>query len=139
VTFRNLASALGPLASALARTRGAFTGKRPAVDIINTLAAAQSAGRLQRATSRYLKPRRLIVDELGYLPIDKLGADLLFRSARATSAHRWRSPPTASTIYKHWSQIFNNDSTLTFDIRAPLRSLARVGNWVSLRRDKLTA
>src|SRR5262245_43447648 len=49
VMFRTLASALG-------RTRGAITEKRPAVDIINTLAAAQSPGRLQRATSRYLKP-----------------------------------------------------------------------------------
>jgi len=26
---------------------------------------------------RYLKPKLLVVDELGYLPIDKLGADLL--------------------------------------------------------------
>src|SRR5215510_9449610 len=61
VTFRTQASVLG-------RTRGAE--KRPAIDIINTLAAAQSAGRLQRAMSRYQKIRLLIVDELGYLPID---------------------------------------------------------------------
>ena len=46
-----------------------------AVDIINTLAAAQSAGRLKREFHRYLKPAVLIVDELGYLPIDKHGAD----------------------------------------------------------------
>jgi len=50
-----------------------------AVDIINTLAAAQSAGRLKREFQRYLKPAVLIVDELGYLPIDKHGADLLFQ------------------------------------------------------------
>ena len=50
-----------------------------AVDIINTLAAAQSAGRLKREFKRYLKPALLIVDELGYLPIDKHGADLLFQ------------------------------------------------------------
>src|ERR1700737_1298352 len=36
------------------------------VDIINTLAAAQSAGRLKREFHRYLKPAGLIVDELGY-------------------------------------------------------------------------
>jgi DNA replication protein DnaC len=45
-----------------------------AVDIINTLAAAQSAGRLKREFHRCLKPAVLIVDELGYLPIDKHGA-----------------------------------------------------------------
>ena len=50
-----------------------------AVDIINTLAAAQSAGQLKREFHRYLKPAVLIIDELGYLPIDKHGADLLFQ------------------------------------------------------------
>jgi len=40
---------------------------------------SQSAGRLKREFQRYLKPAVLIVDELGYLPIDKHGADLLFQ------------------------------------------------------------
>jgi IstB-like ATP binding protein len=57
-----------------------------AVDIINTLAAAQSAGRLKREIARYLKPDLLIIDELGYLPIDKLGADLLSRRLIAMSS-----------------------------------------------------
>ena len=83
-----------------------------AVDIINTLAAAQSAGRLKREFHRYLKPAVLIVDELGYLPIDKHGADLLFQII----SQRYERAPmviTTNRVYKHWSQIFNNDSTLT--------------------------
>jgi len=83
-----------------------------AVDIINTLAAAQSAGRLKRELHRYLKPAVLIVDELGYLPIDKHGADLLFQII----SQRYERAPmviTTNRAYKHWSQIFNNDSTLT--------------------------
>jgi len=83
-----------------------------AVDIINTLAAAQSAGRLKREFHRYLKPAVLIVDELGYLPIDKHGADLLFQII----SQRYERAPmviTTNRAYKHWSQIFNNDSTLT--------------------------
>jgi len=83
-----------------------------AVDIINTLAAAQSAGRLKRELHRYLKPAILIVDELGYLPIDKHGADLLFQII----SQRYERAPmviTTNRAYKHWSQIFNNDSTLT--------------------------
>ena len=83
-----------------------------AVDIINTLAAAQSAGRLKHELHRYLKPTVLIVDELGYLPIDKHGADLLFQII----SQRYERAPTVITtnrVYKHWSQIFNNDSTLT--------------------------
>jgi len=83
-----------------------------AVDIINTLAAAQSTGRLKREIARYLKPTLLIIDELGYLPIDKLGADLLFQ---IISQRYERAPMVISSnhAYKHWSQIFNNDSTLT--------------------------
>jgi DNA replication protein DnaC len=83
-----------------------------AVDIINTLAAAQATGTLKREMSRYLKPRLLIVDELGYLPIDKLGADLLFQ----IFSQRYERAPTVITtnrVYKNWAQIFNNDSTLT--------------------------
>jgi len=83
-----------------------------AVDIINTLAAAQSAGRLKREFKRYLKPALLIVDELGYLPIDKHGADLLFQII----SQRYERAPmviTTNRVYKHWAPIFNNDSTLT--------------------------
>jgi DNA replication protein DnaC len=83
-----------------------------AVDIVNTLAAAQSAGHLKRELSRFLKPTVLIVDELGYLPIDKHGADLLFQII----SQRYERAPmviTTNRAYKHWSQIFNNDSTLT--------------------------
>ena len=56
--------------------------------------------------------RLLIVDELGYLPIDKHGADLLFQII----SQRYERAPmliTTNRAYKHWSQIFNNDSTLT--------------------------
>lgn len=83
-----------------------------AVDIINTLAAAQSAGQLKREFRRYLKPAVLIVDELGYLPVDKHGADLLFQIV----SQRYERAPmviTTNRVYKHWPQIFNNDSTLT--------------------------
>jgi DNA replication protein DnaC len=83
-----------------------------AIDIVNTLAAAQAADRLKRELARYLKPALLIVDELGYLPIDKHGADLLFQII----SQRYERAPmviTTNRAYKHWSQIFNNDSTLT--------------------------
>jgi DNA replication protein DnaC len=83
-----------------------------AADITNTVAAAQSAGRLKREIGRYLKPGLLIIDELGYLPIDKHGADLLFQII----SQRYERAPmviTTNRAYKHWSQIFNNDSTLT--------------------------
>ena len=83
-----------------------------AVDIVNTLSAAQSVDKLSKALKRYLTPRLLVVDELGYLPMDKRGADLLFQVISA----RYEHGPivlTTNTVYKKWPHIFNNDSTIT--------------------------
>jgi DNA replication protein DnaC len=83
-----------------------------AVDIINTLSAAQVHGGLKHELRKYLKPRVLIVDELGYLPIDKQGADLLFQII-SQRYERGTTIISSNRAYKHWPEIFNNDSTLT--------------------------
>lgn len=83
-----------------------------AVDIINSLTAAQTVGRLKLELKRYLKPTLLAIDELGYLPIDKAGADLLFQ----IFSHRYERGSlliTTNQPYKQWPKIFNNDSTIT--------------------------
>ncbi len=83
-----------------------------AIDIINNLTAAQAVGSLKREILRYLKPSLLLVDELGYLPIDKHGADLLFQII----SKRYEQAPvviTTNRTYKNWPTIFNNDTTLT--------------------------
>ena len=36
-----------------------------AIDVVNTLAAAQAADRLKQGLNRYIKPRVLVLDELG--------------------------------------------------------------------------
>jgi DNA replication protein DnaC len=87
-----------------------FTG---AIDIVNALAAAHSAGAgIKNALRPYLRPQVLAIDELGYLPIDKFGADCLFQII----SHRYERGATAITtnkVYKHWASIFNNDAVLT--------------------------
>ena len=83
-----------------------------AVDIVNTLSAAQSANALPKALKYYLLPRLLVIDELGYLPMDKRGADLLFQVISARY-ERGAVIVTTNTAYKHWPRIFNNDSTIT--------------------------
>ena len=83
-----------------------------AIDIVNTLAAAQTANRLKSELKKYLSPAILLVDELGYLPIDKTGADLLFQ----VFSQRYETGSTIVTTnqaYKNWARIFNNDATLT--------------------------
>jgi DNA replication protein DnaC len=104
----HLASAIG-YAACMEGHSVLFTS---AVDMINTLAAAQAAQRLKQELKKYLSPRLLVLDELGYLPIDKFGADLLFQ---VISARYERGPIVLTTnkAFKHWPAIFNNDSTLT--------------------------
>ncbi len=83
-----------------------------AVDTINTLAAAQAASRLKVELKKYLAPSLLILDELGYLPIDKHGADLLFQVI-SMRYERGSTVITSNRAFKQWPEIFNNDSTLT--------------------------
>jgi len=83
-----------------------------AVDVINTLAAAQQVGRLKQELNKYIKPRVLILDEIGYLPIDKTGADLIFQVI-SQRYERGSMIVTSNRAYKDWPAIFNNDSTLT--------------------------
>ncbi len=83
-----------------------------AVDIINTLTAAQAACRLKAELKRFVAPAILCIDEVGYLPIDKTGADLLFQVI-SQRYERGSIVLTTNQAYKHWAKIFNNDSTLT--------------------------
>jgi DNA replication protein DnaC len=83
-----------------------------AIDIINTLSAAHNAGRLKTDLKKYLKPSVLLIDELGYLPVDRKGADLLFQVISGRYEHG-SIILTTNKQFKKWPEIFNNDSTLT--------------------------
>jgi DNA replication protein DnaC len=83
-----------------------------AIDVINTLTAAQARGMLKQELKKYTKPDLLILDELGYLPIDKAGADLLFQVI-SLRYERGAMIITSNRAFKDWPEIFNNDSTLT--------------------------
>ena len=51
-------------------------------------------------------------EKLGYLPIDKTGADLFFQII----SRRYEQGSliiTTNRVFKDWPEIFNNDSTLT--------------------------
>jgi DNA replication protein DnaC len=83
-----------------------------AIDVINNLSAARETGRFQQELKKYLKPSILAVDELGYLPIDKHGADLLFQ----VISHRYEQGSliiSTNRAFQNWPEIFNNDATLT--------------------------
>jgi len=83
-----------------------------AVDIVNHLTEARTRNSLAAAVRRYAHPRLLVVDELGYLPLDKVGAELLFQ----VFCVRYETASTVITTnraYKDWAKTFANDATIT--------------------------
>jgi DNA replication protein DnaC len=81
------------------------------IDMINDLTTAQQAGTLGRALRTYIKPDLLLLDELGYLPVDKRGADLMFQVVAA----RYEQGSIAITTnrpFNRWGDIFDVDKTL---------------------------
>jgi len=71
----HLAVGLGMKACALGY-RTAFT---TAAGLIATLMRAHTEGRLEEKLKLLVQPKLLVIDEIGYLPIDRLGANLFFQ------------------------------------------------------------
>ena len=83
-----------------------------AIEIVNSLTAAKAANNLDRALKRYLSPQLLTIDEIGYLPIDKLGCNLLFQVV----SQRYEQGSvivTTNKPFKSWAEIFHNDAAVT--------------------------
>jgi len=83
-----------------------------AIEIINTLLVAATNHRLKQELNRYLRPSLLVIDELGYLPIDKRGADLLFQVISGRY-ERGSIVITTNKAFKDWPEIFSGDASLT--------------------------
>ena len=81
------------------------------VEMINHLTTAQIKGVLGKAIRTYVRPSLLLLDELGYLPIDKRGADLLFQVVAA----RYESGSiviSTNRTFREWGALFDVDNTL---------------------------
>jgi DNA replication protein DnaC len=81
------------------------------IDMINVLTTAQINGTLERKLREYVRPELLLLDELGYLPIDKRGADLMFQVVAA----RYETGSivvTTNRKFREWGKIFDVDNTL---------------------------
>lgn len=82
-----------------------------AIDMINILTTAHQNGTLEKKLKDYVRPQLLLLDELGYLPIDKRGADLMFQVV----ASRYETGSiviSTNRVFKEWGQIFDVDNTL---------------------------
>lgn len=75
--------------------------------MIANLTRAASEGRLDEKLKLYTIPRLLIVDEIGYLPIDRLGANLFFQLI----SRRYERGPlilTSNQSFSNWGEVFGD-------------------------------
>jgi len=82
-----------------------------AIGVINDLSTAHKRSELKHQLRKYLTPEILVLDEVGYLPIDQHGADLLFQVI-SQRYERGSIVLTTNKPFKQWASIFNNDSTI---------------------------
>jgi DNA replication protein DnaC len=103
----HLLTALGYTAA----ERGHSVRHTRVVDMINHLTTAQIKGVLGNTLRTYVRPSLLLLDELGYLPIDKRGADLLFQVVAA----RYETGSivlSTNRPFRDWGTLFDMDNTL---------------------------
>ena len=78
-----------------------------AAGMIAALAKALAEGRLDEKLKLYAVPRLLIIDEIGYLPIDQTGANLFFQLI----SRRYEKGPmilTTNQSFGSWGDVFGD-------------------------------
>ena len=78
-----------------------------AAHLIAALTKALAEGRLEEKLKLYTTPRLLIIDEIGYLPIDRTGANLFFQLI----SRRYERGPmilTSNQSFGAWGEVFGD-------------------------------
>ena len=76
-------------------------------DLVTDLGRAYREGRLDRRMRIYLAPKVLVIDEMGYLPLDDLGATIFFQLVSARY-ERGSIILTSNKSYGDWGSIFGD-------------------------------
>ena len=101
-----------------------------AAAMLATLTKALSENRLEDKLKLYTVPRLLLIDEIGYLPIDRQGANLFFQLI----SRRYERGPvilTSNQSFTNWGEVFGDRVIAT----AILDRLLHHGITVTIRGD----
>jgi DNA replication protein DnaC len=104
----HLAIALGVRTAELGH-RVYFTS---AVDLAMRLTRAVDANRLHRQISALTQPKLLIIDEVGYLPLDPMQSSLVFQVICQRYQKDQSIALTSNKAFSDWGQVFADDAVL---------------------------
>ena len=79
-----------------------------AEELVTSLREGLEEHRLPEKMRYYQKPRLLIIDELGYLPLDRMGANLIFQLI-AKRYERGAIIITSNRSYGEWGDVFTDN------------------------------
>ena len=81
-------------------------------DLVRRLRAAEATGRFSRQLQSYLRPSVLVVDEVGYLPLDRAEANMVFQLV-SRRYERGTMIITSNKSFTEWGQVFGDDVLAT--------------------------
>lgn len=81
-------------------------------DLVRQLREAESTGRFAKKLQTYLKPSVLVIDEVGYLPLDRTSANMVFQLV-SRRYERGSIILTSNKAFSDWGQVFSDDVLAT--------------------------
>jgi DNA replication protein DnaC len=81
-------------------------------DMVRRLRAAEAAARLARQLHSYSRPNLLVIDEIGYLPLDRADANRVFQLI----SRRYEKGSiiiTSNKTFSEWGQVFTDEVLAT--------------------------
>jgi DNA replication protein DnaC len=81
-------------------------------DLVRNLSDAEATGRFRKKLQTYLKPSLLVVDEVGYLPLSRAEANMVFQLVSRRYEHGsmiW----TSNKSFSEMAQVFGDDALTT--------------------------
>lgn len=83
-----------------------------AQSLIGNLTRANSESRLEERLKTYTQPKLLIIDEIGYIPIDRLGANLFFQLV-SRRYEKGAMVLTSNQAFSNWGEVFGDQIIAT--------------------------